>query len=771
MSSCHTFRPVPGQCGPRGRGPLPAPLFDPQDYWATRKLVSSLFGTLETSKLDKTDVVDPGTATEEGKAADAKRTQEELDRISGAASDAKALAESKADKLSSRQLEAVNSGIDSDKVAKIAQNETAISEEVSRATTEEARLQALINAIKTFDAVVADSLPTPSEQYIKKLYLVPSTNPETRNVKDEFICVKIVDSWSWEQVGSTAITIEFDDEPTEGSQKAARSGGIWSWVKSLLPRWLTSDYAEPATVESVAKKADKATPVTDGNLAALTADGNLADSGIAKGNVATKNNLEGYLPLTGGTITGDLAVSYNLSAGYNLSSTFFSTSYSTSWGDVVPALYYSRWYYLPNGSEYPKMSDNEIAVKGDISALSSSKADKAPNATSGHLASLTEHGDLGDSGLDSLDIARMYGNRLVVQPGGMTTTVDASMLGYSIDSSDTIKDRLDAKADKIIPSKWGNLSALAEDGNLIDSSVDMQDLALKNQVNWMADSDSGFASGQGDGFFFNIENGEQRLAVLKGRVIVDRDGKDAGERSVAMLGDINSATRGKADRTSLAPEYSATSAYSVGAIVYHDGSIYQCKAAIADGGEAWNAEKWELRKLDDFFTESNSLLTGTIDAEVISKGTAPDAHLEAPTDEHLKLILADGSVAYDSAKALPYKLTSAIGDRVVATMTLTAALTDIALPTISADDTTVKDFILDVTNAYAVEGVATDAGINIPRTDFKLVTRDGESLTDVTTVKAGKSAFICFTQKSPVVVDGTTYPCWCVIQLPFGDPS
>lgn len=178
-----------------------------------------------------------------------------------------------------------------------------------------------------------------------------------------------------------------------------------------------------------------------------------------------------------------------------------------------------------------------------------------------------------------------------------------------------------------------------------------------------------------------------------------------------------------------------------------------------------------VAKLDAFFTGSNSLLTGTIDAEVISKGTAPDAHLEAPTDEHLKLILADNSVVYDSAKALPYKLTSVIGDRVVATMTLTAASTDITLPTISANDTTVKDVILDVTNAYAVEGVATDAGINIPRTDFKLVTRDGESLTAVTTVKAGKSAFICFTQKSPVVVDGTTYPCWCVIQLPFGDPS
>lgn len=482
---------------------------------------------LQTSKLDKADVVDPAAATEDGKAADAKKTQEELDRISGVASDAKALAESKADKLSSRQLEAVNSGIDADKVANISQNEIAISDEVFRATTEESRLRELVNAIKTFDAVVADSLPVPSEQYRKKLYLVPSTNPETRNVKDEFICVNIADVWSWEQVGSTAITIEFDNEPTEGSQKAARSGGIWSWVKSLLPRWLTSDYAEPATVESVAKKADKpALPVTDGNLAALTADGNLKDSGKK-----TSDFLPASSPYTGiWDVYDETTFRSEFSVGPN--------------GDILGVSYdhgslykfgNTRWFYGETASDA-----NEIAVKGDVSGLQSSKADK------------------------------------------------------------------------IIPSKRGNLSALAEDGNLIDSFVDMQDLALKNQVNWMADQDSGFVSGHGDGLRFESGDGEQRLAVLKGRVIVDRDGKDAGERSVAMLGDINSATRGKADRASVAPEYSATSAYSVGSIVYHDGNIYQCKTAIADGGEAWNAEHWELRKLDDFFTESNSLLNGRL---------------------------------------------------------------------------------------------------------------------------------------------------------------
>ena len=67
-----------------------------------------------------------------------------------------------------------------------------------------------------------------------------------------------------------------------------------------------------------------------------------------------------------------------------------------------------------------------------------------------------------------------------------------------------------------------------------------------------------------------------------------------------------------ATKESIAPEYSETSAYSVGAIVYYGGNIYQCKTAIADGGEAWNAEHWDLRKLDDFFTESNSLLNGRL---------------------------------------------------------------------------------------------------------------------------------------------------------------
>lgn len=159
-----------------------------------------------------------------------------------------------------------------------------IDAETSRATTEEARLRTLINAIKTFEVVVADSLPSPSEQYSKKLYLIPSTNPETRNVKDGFICVKVDNVWLWEQVGSTAITIEFDYEPTKGSQKAARSGGIWSWVKSLLPSWLTPTREEPPTQAEVSSKYTKPSggiPETDMTKAVKTSLG-LANTALQK---------------------------------------------------------------------------------------------------------------------------------------------------------------------------------------------------------------------------------------------------------------------------------------------------------------------------------------------------------------------------------------------------------------------------------------------------------------------------------------------------------
>lgn len=50
---------------------------------------------------------------------------------------------------------------------------------------------------------------------------------------DDQSVLELFDGKAWRGFGG-GVKIDFDDEPTEGSQNAARSGGIWSWVKRLL---------------------------------------------------------------------------------------------------------------------------------------------------------------------------------------------------------------------------------------------------------------------------------------------------------------------------------------------------------------------------------------------------------------------------------------------------------------------------------------------------------------------------------------------------------
>lgn len=474
----------------------------------------------------------------------------------------------------------------------------------------------------------------------------------------------------------------------------------------------------------------------------------------ATNGLATAADLGGYLKLTGGTLTGDLevgemnAASRKLTIAADNGATGITMTGGTSTGNgSIVAIGGSR---NRGGTLIVNMGLN---YGGRINVLGGLENGRGGSiSVTGNGASISAKGTNASIKKGDDEVAtEKYVNTQVSGVESTLTTLAGAVNAKADASSVYTKIEIDEQVIAASNQTFSN-AVLA-----VGLNIDTNSVAVLNEI---AETFGGFPI---EGTATTVGG---LLAALAAAIAWLKKNKADKATTLAGYGITDAATM-----ASLAPEYSPSSSYSVGAFVYHDGNIYQCTTAIADGGEAWNAAHWELRKLDDFFTNSNSLLTGTIDAEVISKGTAPDAHLEAPTDEHLKLILADNSVAYDSAKALPYKLTSVIGDRVIATMTLTAASTDITLPTITANDTTVKDFILDVTNAYAVEGVATDAGINIPRTDFKLVTRDGESLTDVTTVKAGKSAFICFTQKSPVVVDGTTYPCWCVIQLPFGDPS
>lgn len=78
-------------------------------------------------------------------------------------------------------------------------------------TYSRSEVNALINAIRQFQYKVVDALPTASADTVGFVYLIPSTNPKTKNVKEEYITISEESggqtTYSWEHIGSTNIDL------------------------------------------------------------------------------------------------------------------------------------------------------------------------------------------------------------------------------------------------------------------------------------------------------------------------------------------------------------------------------------------------------------------------------------------------------------------------------------------------------------------------------------------------------------------------------------
>lgn len=78
-------------------------------------------------------------------------------------------------------------------------------------TYTKAEVQALIAAIRQFTYRVVSELPTASADTMHIIYLVPSADPQARNVKDEYITIdngaSATTRYTWEQIGSTAVDL------------------------------------------------------------------------------------------------------------------------------------------------------------------------------------------------------------------------------------------------------------------------------------------------------------------------------------------------------------------------------------------------------------------------------------------------------------------------------------------------------------------------------------------------------------------------------------
>lgn len=113
-------------------------------------------------------------------------------------------------------------------------------------TYTKAEVNGLIGAIKQFTYRVVSSLPTASESTMYIIYLIPSSNASTQNVKDEFITIQNGSSYSWEQIGSTKI--DLSGYSTTEEMNAA--------ITSALNTALSDYYDKTATDHLLAAKAN-----------------------------------------------------------------------------------------------------------------------------------------------------------------------------------------------------------------------------------------------------------------------------------------------------------------------------------------------------------------------------------------------------------------------------------------------------------------------------------------------------------------------------------
>lgn len=90
-------------------------------------------------------------------------------------------------------------------------------------TYTKSEVQALISAVQQFSYIALPVRPTASASTMYKIYLVPSSEPEAQNVKDEFITIdngtEAETRYTWEQIGST--TIDLSNYPTFAQMTSA----------------------------------------------------------------------------------------------------------------------------------------------------------------------------------------------------------------------------------------------------------------------------------------------------------------------------------------------------------------------------------------------------------------------------------------------------------------------------------------------------------------------------------------------------------------------
>ena len=157
----------------------------------------------------------------------------------------------------------------------------------------------LIAAINQFELVSVQTLPTASADTMGKLYFVPSSDPKTQNVKDEYITLAVTENdtttYSWELIGSTTLDL------TNYYTKTQTDAAIASALQTVLADYSTTtqvgtmistaintalaQYYNKTQVDNIANtKTDKLTMTGEGaavedDIMVIDENGNIKDGG------------------------------------------------------------------------------------------------------------------------------------------------------------------------------------------------------------------------------------------------------------------------------------------------------------------------------------------------------------------------------------------------------------------------------------------------------------------------------------------------------------
>ena len=157
----------------------------------------------------------------------------------------------------------------------------------------------LIAAINQFELVSVQTLPTASADTMGKLYFVPSADPKTQNVKDEYITLAVTEqgttTYSWEKIGSTTIDLSnyYTKTQTDAAITAALNNALAAYsttaqVGTMISTAINTalaQYYNKTQVDNIANtKTDKLTMTGEGaavedDIMVIDENGNIKDGG------------------------------------------------------------------------------------------------------------------------------------------------------------------------------------------------------------------------------------------------------------------------------------------------------------------------------------------------------------------------------------------------------------------------------------------------------------------------------------------------------------